>query len=536
MYKVLIVDDEALVSVMIKSLVQWEDIDVSIEYEAENGKQALEIIRTEGDVDIVITDMNMPVMDGLELIKEIGTMKEPLPVIVLSAYEDYRLVRDAFKLGIRDYLLKTEIDSDNLSALVLQVIQRLKSEVVNTRSSHLGKKTVNEAALLKEQYIKKMLSQEYEGCKESEMEVYGIRLSGPRLLVCSLWIDNYQVVEERYIKSSLQAFVNSVLNTVGQIIGRIGLGEFISISPQEYVMILSQDRGPNSWDKAVTILEDIRTNLHRYVNVTVTIGVSDYGSTRDIHILYSQAQNNVKLRFIYGTNRIITIKDTKKLSDIEEITSIENAGSLIDAIKKNNESVGMTELEKLLNEKRLLSEASIDNSMIYYAELVFLLINTLNDLGEEVADVFGKDIDFYNQITKFETCQEIHIWLKNLVRWIFEYRKNKEGMGVSFSISKALAFIHKNYRDENITIQMVSNYVGLSENYFSVLFKKEVGTSFKNHLIKLRVNKAIEIMESTNLKIYEVCDYIGYQNVEHFSRIFKKVTGSSPNKYRNKNL
>lgn len=129
MYHVLIVDDEPIVSVAIKSLIPWEDYHISMAYEAHNGRQALNLLENHPEIDIVITDISMPVMDGLELIKAMKERQLSPAIIVLSAYEDYRLVRNAFKLGVRDYILKTEMDGDSLLPLLKNVTEKLRREM-----------------------------------------------------------------------------------------------------------------------------------------------------------------------------------------------------------------------------------------------------------------------------------------------------------------------------------------------------------------------------------------------------------------------
>lgn len=533
MYKVLIVDDEPIVSVTIKSLVKWEEYNIDMAYEAHNGKQALNLLEENPDIDIVMTDINMPVMDGLKLIEEMKSKGMTQIIFVLSAYEDYSLVRTAFKYGITDYILKTEIDAEKLLDLFKNVPKDQEKKEYDTDNTL--QRDNQDYRLTKEMLLKEMLYVKH--TDYAEYNFHNLRIKENNLVVCFLWIDDFLDVEERYANATLTPFIDSILNTIKQILDKQDYGEVISMSPDEYAIILSLPliSKEEVRQKVDCVLKDIKNNLIHFSNTHVTIGVSDIGDGFEVlPDLYKQAEKNASFRFIFGKQKIIYPENVTLIDVKDNLSIIPRADGFTEALKAADETRVMEELECLL-EHIASQRTSIDKMLMYYTEIIFVLIKCINDLGEDVVTVFGKDVNFYQQITKFETGQEINIWIKNLISWVVEFIKNKKEAKMSFAMSRAITFIQDNFKDENISVWMVSNYMGLSESHFSALFKKEMGETFTNYITGLRIEEAKKLMRTTNMKIYEICDYIGYNNVEHFSRLFKKVTGNSPNHYKNQN-
>lgn len=521
MKKVLIVDDEPIVSLAIKSLVDWENNGYIMDYEAFDGEQALQIIKENPDIEIVITDINMPIMDGLELIKEINNLQSKPQIIVLSAYDDFNLVRQAFKLGALDYILKAEMNPES----ILKTIKNIPD-----KNTHLVLKPNENLAFYKEKVLKDLIWQEELYDIKKRASECKLRLDEKNIVACFLWVDDYDKIQERYESENIKNFVSSVLNSIYGVLNRNEIGEAISLSPQEYVILLSFKKSGDYeiHNRINTILHDVKKSLIDYVNINVSIGVSNSKSGyAKCEELYKQAEANVRLRFIFGKNKIIFPHEASHVISAESESIIGKEDSFIAALMELDQKRSVEELDRLLG---TIKGESIKNIHIHYMELIFLIIKAINDLGEDVVDVFGKDIDFYNKINKFETKEELQIWVKNIVNWILNYLKEKKDAKINRSIARAIEFIKQNYQ-EDISLKLISEYVGLSETYFSKVFAKKMGESFINYLTRVRIEKAKDYIKNTNMKIYEISEKVGYTNVEHFSRVFKRFTGQSPNRF-----
>lgn len=166
-----------------------------------------------------------------------------------------------------------------------------------------------------------------------------------------------------------------------------------------------------------------------------------------------------------------------------------------------------------------------------YLRFIFILINYLSEINEDIGDIFDFTISFHEEIVKFETIKDINGWIINISDKIFDYLDKTRNKLHSRAIIKALKFIKSNFNDKNLDLKLISEYVELSPSHFSRLFLKETGANFCEYLTDIRINEAKRLFRETNMKVYEVCFAIGYDNVEHFSRMFKKNTGFSPNNF-----
>jgi Response regulator containing CheY-like receiver domain and AraC-type DNA-binding domain len=238
------------------------------------------------------------------------------------------------------------------------------------------------------------------------------------------------------------------------------------------------------------------------------------------------------LRFVLGKNQSIYAWTRTQVISGQKVRAERDLSRLLEAMEMNSKSAVDKELAEIL---ALISKTSADSvGKIYdgYLEVIFHINKFLYDTGYSSEEVFGKDLNFYEKIQNFETAEEINIWIGNMVHWILAFFKERQSAGTKSQIEKAQEFIRRNY-DKDLPLKVVSEYVSLSENYFSAQFSKYVGTNFSEYISSIRIEKAKKYLETTDFKMYDICNRIGYANVEHFSRVFKKLTGFSPLRYRN---
>ncbi len=531
MLKVMVVDDEPIVRLALKSLVNWENHGFDLCCEAANGKQALEIYKNNPDIKIIITDINMPVMDGLELISAIKEKEDGCGIVVLSAYDDYNLVRKSFKLGVMDYILKNDMDPDNILKLLEGIASKIKLEDGTGRDKSEQGIEIN---LLKEKFLRELI--ELGEVEDPEGNAIRLKLQFGKnnILACCLLIDDFLTVTERYQSHGLKTLTTSVNNAIRQILNEINTGEVLCISPQEYLIVFSFENlnTIQAREKAVEILGKIKYSLRNYINVNISIGVSSIRSGfSNIALLYREAQANVKLRFFLGKGRVIFPENAVSLinKDINTIIGKEPLFTL--ALKEINKEMALEELGKLLELIKNSNCSNFDKSYACYMEIIYMLINFLKERNEDITGVLGDNLNFYNTITRFETQEEINDWIKNLVVMIIDYIVEKKDIKVNRAIIRVQEFVRENY-NKDINLKAASEFVGLSESHLSYIFTKMTGETFTDYLTRIRIEKAKELLEKTNLKVYEVSVSVGYANAEHFSRVFKRITGSSPNSYK----
>ena len=528
MYNIMIVDDEPFVRLAIKSLTDWEKENFLFKYEASNGKEALTIFNERKDIDIFIIDMNMPIMHGLELVENIKVINKNIPIIVLSAYNDYNYVRKAFKLGIIDYILKIEMNVEKILLLLEEAVVRIETE-----KKFENQYKIENENIFKEILLRDMLSSGCNDLSKDDLKKSGVRLFPTNIRICFVWIDDFRDIKNKYLDNSLEIFINSIKNTIDQVMSRRKCGEVILLSPEEYIIFLSFERAGQDKKRVQDVLNDIKHSLKNYLDIEVSIGVSSYSfDCNNNNLLYRESEKSARHRYIAGKNKIIfyedIVADNIKKDNLEVTFDIRNLKNYLSDRDYKNAQNEFLRLVGLIKELKI---DTVDKIYDDYLRFIFILINYLNEINEEIEDIFEANISFHEEITKFETFEEIEEWIKKISGQIFRYLNEKRSFIYSRAIVKSIKYIKNNYCNKELDLKTVSEYVELSPSYFSRLFSKETGENYTDYLTKVRISEAKRLFNETNMKVYEVCFKVGYDNVEHFSRTFKKITGISPNSY-----
>ena len=532
MYKMLLVEDEPIVRLALKTQVNWQKYGFDEIFEASNGAKALDIIKECNNIDIVITDINMPVMNGITLIKESKKINNNIQFLVLSAYDDYNLVRDAFKLGVNDYTLKTEMDMDKILQTVLNMLTKLKKNT-NIKEQKVDKQRLKKRLLIGD-------------LNEEELQESTLRLHDNNYVCCYIFIDNFNGIKNRYNSNDSNELISSLENAITQVLVTINNGEILVISPKEYVIFFSfqDDVYDNLISRLKIILEKIRYTLFTFFNIGITVGVS--GFTKNIeetNVLFNEAERNARMRFVFGKGKDIFSEHVESLNNIKKnknndltqkiIIEMSKNNGLLKAIDELDEKKCLEEMKKILKIKELSFKDNLDNGYIYYLEIVLMMVQyIIKDEDNILEDIIGGEIDFYNDIIKFETIKEIESWVLDILAKVISYLKRCK-QSESSAVKEAKEYILKNY-SEKISLELVSKTVGFSKAYFSKIFTEEVGDNFIIYLTKVRIENAKKLLKETDMKIYQICEKVGYPNIEHFSRTFKKIVGVSPFQYKNK--
>ncbi|MBZ9686526.1 response regulator [Clostridium estertheticum] len=528
MYRMLLVEDEPIVRLALKSLVNWENYGFDEILEANNGKKALEILAKNPDIDIVITDMNMPVMNGIQLMEENIKLDNDTRFLVLSAYDDYELVRSAFKLGINDYILKTEMDPDKILKMVLSVLEGKKKK----------KKDIK---LSKEELLRRLLIEEL---KSENLKNGNLRLENEYYVCLNIIIDNFSSVEKRYADSSIEELVRSVKNAANQNFEAMNNGEILVVSPMEYGIFLSFESLDEDgiYKKISEVISKLRYVLLNFLNVQVTIGISNKSNKIEhIRRLFEEAQKHSRLRFMFGKGKDIFPQQVKELDSIKKknnltkktLLEMGKEEGLLKSIDNLDKEKAVEAIKQIFDIKELSKQGKVENIYIYYLEIVLMLFQYIMKMGENsIEEIIGEDIDFYSEIMKFETISEIEAWIIELLNKAIDHLSKLKQMQNRF-IKEAKEYIQNNYA-KKITLEDISKEVGFSKAYFSKIFVEETGDNFIAYLTDVRITNAKKFLDKTDMKIYEICDKVGYNNIEHFSRTFKKVVGISPLQYKNK--
>lgn len=509
MKKVLLVDDDMIVRITLRSLIDWGQYGYEIAADASNGEQALRYLK-EHPVDLLITDMKMPIMDGICLIRELSVRNVMPCTVVLSSYDDFKLVRESFRMGACDYLLKSDITGEILSALLTKLNREyLAGEIEEAKEPEREKVLVDMAA------GKAPLDRSFFG-----MDYYLIQFE----------IDDFNQHVARFgadLQGGLTEPFLEFARQIPRVAARCVLG---SISPSRYLMLYQASDQEQSRENVVSACKQLKNVWNNFMNLPVSAGISRLGRTpEEFTDCFEEAGRQLELHYLKGRATVCFPWETGQLEGERIARAEADYEKLIHGIRMTDELAVEAEKQKLF--ERIRAKGLEDGRMECLA-VIFLVARALREIQQNVWAVVQEDVDYYRKLKRLLDSRSLEIWMNNYLRWILDYQSHAVDSRQADMMIRAKRFIMDNYSNPELTLGSVAGYVGLSDKYFSTRFTKETGNTFSNFLTDLRIRKAKELMDKTDLKMYEISRQVGYNNVEHFTRVFKKVCQISPSAYK----
>ena len=523
--KVVIADDEERICQLIQALVDWKRLGMEIAGMAHNGVEAYQMVQ-HVHPDILITDIRMPGLSGLELIEKVKESCPETEIIVISGYAHFEYAQQAIRFGVGHYLLKP-INRAELT----ETLEKLKERIGEREESERSRQVLIEKAQKNEHYMRsKLFSALMDGkmepvSRETLENQYGISIKPGIVQPFCLKMD----CEEETLGSSSVAILMSkaleilernlkgkCLESVMEIRGFycIGLLNYESRKQEEIRRILKNCLSQIEVQKAI----------FQNVEFSAALGTP----VRDVEELASSSSGVRKLiqqRLVKGSGRLIEHQESysslqsekilekyvREMTHAVEVMSIEQADAAVEALQKK-----ICEVQKPRGCDIL--------DLIYSAADVFAACTQIADRTEQLEW-------FRKRCEQCSNTEKLFLQLKNFqqkhIQDIEEKRENERVRPVR----KAKEYIQNHYGDP-ITLEEVSSEVGLSPTYFSVLFKKTEGEGFARYLINVRIEQAKILLRETNLPVVEICKKVGYNDLKHFTQTFEKVTEVKPSTYR----
>jgi len=529
--KVFVVDDEAIVRVGLKSLINWEEHGYVLVGEASDGNKALEAIRTRKP-DIVITDIKMPVMDGIELIRTLTKMENPPKIVVLSSYSDFPLVKEAMRLGASDYLLKLEITPE----LLLNVLDELRAEHV--KHSHPNEQLYQTSIrknihVLKQKFFKDLLNfhMDEEELRQS-VALYEINLSLNMVVCVAIRITQTYgrtVAEDK----DMELLSFSVVNIVEEILNVLFSGHCFVTKPFEFSAVISASNEEHL-GSFTELLSTVVEMLKTYLNVDAVIGSGRWHQgIEGLKQSYREARQALDIGVATSQKPIVFWEDIASSRAVSSMYTIMPYKDLLTECLQFCQTENLEQLFAKIRDEIRKRSLPLENQIDICLELHFMLSDFFTKHELEINEVLGEAYRTPQQIAKFASLRQVLDWLAQVRDQLKAFTSLLIHNGGSRAVVKAKKFIAENYM-KNVTLKDVAKEVHLTPFYLSHLFVQHAGKSFTEYLTHVRIRKSQELLRQTDLKIYEIGELVGYQNSTYFNKIFKKVTGMTPIEFRNK--
>lgn len=543
MYKLIIVEDEADVREGIIEKIDWASYGFEVVDQAENGQEATESIDRLLP-DVVVTDIQMPFMNGLQLAEWIRSRHPATKVIILTGYDEFEYAQKAIKLQIDEYLLKP-FSSQELIDVLMKVRNEIEAEIAEKENMYVLSEYYRKSLpLLREQFLSALVSRRLRSAEIAEKSAeYGISLSADWFQASVISVDYIheeqdacsQVVKAVSLRDNsernLQLF--AVLNIAEEICSKQGTGRvFIH---RDDIVLLSMGGGAGEADmmaQTFAILEEVLQKVQRFLKLTVTAGVGTVCALPDLLFQsFGDALQALDYRLILGNNRVIWIEDVEsrssRLLSYDELTQ----QSLIRTIKLGT----VQELRAVIDELfggLDADQVSAQDFQIFLLELITSILRVAKESGSPDGFI-NSGFSSLSALHKFNNMGEAKQWIITVCTQLMDSIATGRQSSYKQLIDQAKDYIRSHYEETDISIGKVCRHLHISTGYFSSIFKKELKMTFVSYLLQIRLEAAKELLRSTELKAFEIAERIGFADPNYFSFCFRKKYGQSPKEYKN---
>lgn len=534
MIRVLIIDDEYLIRELIKNSINWEELGFKIVGEAKNGEEALKMI-DEIYPDLIVVDINIPFINGLELCSIVHKNKSDIRMIILTGYCEFEYARKAIKYGVSEYILKP-ISPNEFSKVLLKVkqgilIERHKNKYID----ELETEKQNNMNLLKQNFLLEIISGETYITYD---EIYGIfkkynlDLSYKSIVVIAIEIDFLDEKWTDEIERQLWKF--AVLNISSEVFSEYFNSVTFCDDNEKIITIANIQEGEEH--KSLTsyhvVSQKIKNYIARYFSFTITIGISGvYDGLMNISKCYKEALCALGVKFEQGADRIIKYSLDTPLQNKTSFSYFDRNDLILDLRLGARNSY----LERIENIFNMMSKQRIGRDYVHVVamDLVSTAILYTDEINIDIHqyDVIKK-YNYLEIIKSKETMDELKNWIIEFYESICNADRNRTK--TVKLVETAKKYIDEEYSRTNICLENIAKKVYVNPSYLSSIFKKEIGISLVEYLTRYRMEKAKKLMNSSpNKLVSDIASQVGYSDPYYFSKCFKKIHGVSPSQYIN---
>jgi two-component system response regulator YesN len=529
-YKVFLVDDEVVVRHGIRDCINWEKTDFVFSGESPDGEFALPLIQ-EIKPDILITDIKMPFMDGLQLSQIIRKNMPWVKIIILSGHDEFDFAREAMRIGVTEYLLKPVTSDDLFESLKKVAVQIENEKKERENAEKLKNQLAQNTPLFRDKFLNELL----------------LGMISPVDVIDNCSSLNINIISKFYIVEIIELEITKKDSTEGgysevlqaeTLIDNVVMKNSDVIKFRrllgEIILIIKGDNAESIEETAYGLAQSVKYDVERKTSCILGISI---GSAREriqgITQSYKEADEIKNYRYIYGKSKILGINDIK--------TSVGGKKEFI-KIYKNNVydflKCGLkSDIHFFVNQYiSNLNEVEMKSLIYVYYLFLDIVLNAsrfIDELGGEIEQLMPWVADLENFVAGIDSIDEFGELTENTLNKVLEFRDTRVEKKYDSIINKAKEYIHKNFSNPGISLNSVSSYVNVSPSHFSTIFSQETGENFIEYLTKVRVKKAMELLKTTSLKSAEIAYDVGYNDPHYFCYIFKKAVGNTPKEYRN---
>lgn len=537
MYKMIIVDDNFYDRDDALSIVNWDELFVKVTETFSNAIDAIEKMQ-EYKPDIILTDIQMPKMTGMEFIKAAKEINPCVKVVIMSCYSEFEYAREALKLDVAAYITKP-LQNDEISNVFGALIAKMNEETELAKEKEEIKKRLQESfPILKERFIRSFI---LEGSHDEEalwnqMKYFNIPIKKGIYQVLVMEIDDLEVLrnlsmeQKQLIEIKVSNIVEKCFSNYSSsmeeiIVIQVDAIHFIILfNVTAYGFLINGDNTAVQLSRK--IMEQIRCS--GLPEMTLVLGKA-FGRITETHLQYKECLNAMRHKFFVGKGHLLNIDELKEGEEAATIDLDTLKSDIRMILLSNQPNQVMSFMAKYFSGKDCtMSEHSVKDltySIIICVQLVMAEINL------DFEEIFTQRSVVWKKLIEFETILDIQQWVKNILFSAQTWIADKNSLKNRKVVEEVRKYIEE-YLDQELTVQNIADKVFFSPNYLNSLFQHETGETIPQYIVRVRMEKAKKLLLNTNMKLYEIVEEVGYKHTAYFNSLFKSCAGVTPKEYR----
>ena len=513
MYKAIVVDDEKMIREGIRDTIRWEQVGIGEVYTASSGRKALEII-AEKQPEIMITDINMRRMTGIELIEQVREILPEMKVLVLTGYDDFEYARTCLRLKVQEFLLKP-VDEKTLEKEIRKLTEQLEGEKRKQKEQEAVLRTAGSRQQeILENIMRGLIYDQNAKDLVSAAGAYGIE-SGKTMqlviLICEIQDEEKDGIAEGLLNMTIRNICMGLLDAHQEGI------TFFDRQDRALLLLFGDNSNMEAGEKTEEIVNVLREELD--IRVKAVLG-SVVTEPEELCISYNSAQYLIESSMpLQQVTQTVKAKNRRRLF-MDTFTELKNR--MLVELGNVEEAARIMDIFEIASDSYNVSDSVVRRCCFELVSTLYFAV--VSNCGEEKKG----NLDSFSYMILHSQRKEIFSYTKDYIEKLFYQEEGGHQI-----VRKVETYI-KNHLEEELSVGGLAAQVYLSPNYFSKLFKKFTGKGCNEYIVFCRMEKAKQLLESTDLKAGEIGQAVGYHEINYFSLAFKKQTGLSPIKYREK--
>lgn len=517
MLKILIVDDEYYFRQYLKNCIDWEGLECQIVGEASDGEEGLALLE-EYSPDLVLLDVNMPRIDGIEFSKKVFEAKREVGIVILSGHSEFQYAQKAMKYGVKSYLLKP-LDEEELSFTVQEIGKKLQEQKQYRKK--IGELEQKQKSLMEGNTVNELIhgrwgKESFLG-KDASFFVLALEFVG------GVW--------KQWTKEEADLWFYAVKNIAREIIPErvsmyFGWDEYGRI-----ICILESKEAFRQIEERIRLWTVKWMNfICQYFPFQMSAGIGTMVKACKIQESYQQAVFSLRNKFINEAEHVLDYGKVKTSVTSNTLINSENRSKILIYLRQGDSQKEEEELGKIFQNGRLRN-ISYDMLQCHCTELIFLCLEYLEEREMAVGKIFPEHFSLLQILDRIHTIEEAEKEILGFYRSVFEYMESLHSTRMKTQMEDIKAYIGKHYQNAELKITDISNAFHLNYHYLCHSFKQQTGMTLNQYINWVRIEEAKKKIERGACNLTLLAEQVGYSDLGYFGKCFKKQVGISPSRY-----